>query len=185
VRTIIHSKTEGVFLKSAFDLFFFSCVPTIYEKATTFTDELDAKDFIQRCGAVEFPTDLEFLTVDTDANYATMDECIAAGVKPWDVRHVAPFKLDPRAAIRGHVICAGATRTGMSLMPHMQQLLQDHGGRVFLFDKGESSEALLSKIIEQEPDQLKRLMCIGRKRSVGPVAQPTADPYYRQFDKRR
>lgn len=91
MRTIIHSKTLGVYLGFNFGGAFFSFVPTIFTHATTFESEAKAKEFAQRfidAGNPDFPMDLEFLQVDTDSEMASMAVCVAAGVMPWEVDHV-------------------------------------------------------------------------------------------------
>ncbi len=117
MRIIIHSKTHGVYLQYSFGGAFFSFVPTIYSHATTFADEGDAREFARHNETdSEFPKDLEFLPVDTDAAEATMAECVAAGVKPWEVRHVEPFKFDFSADDVGHRVFIGSSRDGMRVI---------------------------------------------------------------------
>lgn len=134
MRVIINSKTQGVFLQYCFGLPFFSAVPSIYAHATTFADEADAKEFIARCFEDdEFPKDLEFLSADTDSSEASMDECVAAGVKPWAVRHMgSPIWWDTRSSSD-----QGSTRDGMSRsLTHLMANQMSAGGKVFVFDKG-------------------------------------------------
>lgn len=85
MRTIIHSKTKGVYLGSTFGGAFFSFVPTIFTHGTTFVDESEAREFVRHNESDdEFPQDVDFLQVNTDAAQASMAECVEAGVAQWD-----------------------------------------------------------------------------------------------------
>jgi len=77
-------------------------------------------------------------------------------------------------------------RAGMSFLSNCVALeLVAACGTVCVFDKGKSSEMVATEIHSPEIEQAQRVMRIGRKRNDGPVVQPKAEPYYRQFDKCR
>lgn len=71
--------------------------------------------------------------------------------------------------------------SGMSVIAHEVAL----GGTMVVLDKGSSAEGMAAAIRQQEAEQTQRVMRIGRKRNDGPVVQTKAEPYYRQFAKRR
>lgn len=78
------------------------------------------------------------------------------------------------------------SRAGMSFLASrlvMKQMAT--GGTMVVLDKGSSAEVMVAEIRRQEIEQAQRVMRIGRKRNDMPVVQPEAEPYYRQFDKRR
>lgn len=77
-------------------------------------------------------------------------------------------------------------RAGMSFLANQVMLEQMvAGGRVVVFDKGSTSEMAATEIHRLDSEQTQRVMRVGRKRNDGPVIQPKAVPYYRQFGKRR
>lgn len=89
--------------------------------------------------------------------------------------------------------CLGSlpSRAGMSFLASrlvMKQLVMKQmatGGTMVVLDKGSSAEVMVAEIRRQEIEQAQRVMRIGRKCNDMPVVQPEAEPYYRQFDKRR
>lgn len=90
--------------------------------------------------------------------------------------------------IREAAGCLGSipNRAGMSVLS--SQAMQKQiaaSGTVVVFDKGRSSEMSGTEIHCMEIEQTQRAMRVGRKRNDVPVAQSKAEPYYRQFEKRR
>ena len=59
------------------------------------------------------------------------------------------------------------------------------GGVVTVIDNGSSMEQLCEDIEKAKQEHIARIMSDGCKRNDGPVATPKAEPYYRQFDKRK
>jgi hypothetical protein len=104
MRVIVHSKSQGTLL--AYEAFlgwvlFSQASGDVVDEvrarqtALTFADAGEAQAFIKRIGGVLeadapepkqlFPSDLTFLVVESDAEYAPMSACVAAGVPPWGV----------------------------------------------------------------------------------------------------
>lgn len=96
-RFIIYSKADGTYIGATYGGPFFSgyAGSTFKNSADTFATDAEAREYASRSLTGEdFPTDLQMLAVQTDAEQATMDECIAAGVAPWE-HHIARLASDP------------------------------------------------------------------------------------------
>ncbi|HDR8993164.1 MAG: hypothetical protein ACN6QT_06105 [Burkholderia contaminans] len=138
MRVIIHSTSRGTLLdyNGFFGWAFFShdsgdVLAHVKAKQTarTFVDESDARAFIDRIDGVSsadseevFPSDLSFVQVGTDSEYAPVDVCVAAGVPSWtasEMRPVAPFRIVPHTADVGHTLVIGSVRAGKTVFrPH-------------------------------------------------------------------
>ncbi|MCR4469835.1 MULTISPECIES: hypothetical protein [unclassified Burkholderia] len=138
MRVIIHSTSRGTLLdyNGFFGWAFFShdsgdVLAHVKAKQTarTFVDEPDARAFIDRIDRVSnadseelFPTDLSFVQVDTDVEYAPVDVCVAADVPSWtapEVKPVAPFRIVAHTADAGHTLVIGSVRAGKTVFrPH-------------------------------------------------------------------
>lgn len=83
-RVILWSPTMGVYLGHAMGLGFWSKMENLdLKEAITFPDDMAAMDH-KKCWPSEYP-DVVTKPVE-DANndgYASMEECVAAGVEPW------------------------------------------------------------------------------------------------------
>jgi len=131
MRLIIHSTSRGTLLdyNGFFGWAFFSrdsgdVLAHVKAKQTarTFVDEPDARAFLDRLGGVSnadseelLPTDLSFVQVDTDAEYAPVVVCVAAGVPSWtaaDVKPLAPFRIIAHTADVGHTLVIGSVGAG-------------------------------------------------------------------------
>jgi hypothetical protein len=105
VRTLIVSRSRGVFLEVSPSGLVFSGAPNVpYRVARTFADVIDVRRFIARNHDGEdadrrFPSDLSFLPVTTNWQYASMDDCVAAGLARWAVTNEQPFVLRGMARI--------------------------------------------------------------------------------------
>lgn len=140
MRVIIHSTSRGTLLEynGFFGWAFFShdsgdvlAHVKARQTARTFVDEPDARAFIDRISGVSiadseelFPTDLSFVQVDTDAEYAPVDVCVAAGVPSWtapEVKPIAPFRFNVHTADVGHTLVIGSVRAGKTVfLPHLR-----------------------------------------------------------------
>ncbi|WP_175784878.1 hypothetical protein [Burkholderia ambifaria] len=138
MRVIIHSASRGTLLdyNGFFGWAFFShdsgdVLARVKAKQTarTFVDEPDARAFLDRIGGVSnadseelFPTDLSFVQVDTDAEYAPVVVCVAAGVPSWtasDVKPLAPFRIIAHTDDVGHTMVIGSVGAGkMAFLSH-------------------------------------------------------------------
>lgn len=145
MRVIIHSAQRGTFLdyNGFFGWAFFSgdagqisAIVKAKQAARTFASEADARAYIENLSlgysdaeadACEpIPTDLAFVQVDTVAEYAPIEACVAAGVPRWDapeVQPIPPFKFDFHAGHVGHTVVYGRTRSGKSVIPVFAKLL--------------------------------------------------------------
>lgn len=83
-RVVIYSESAGVFIGTCLGLAFFSEMDAAgQERAVTFADEAEARSFVAtwrnepeppwRCVQVETSKD----------NYATIDDCVRAGLPRW------------------------------------------------------------------------------------------------------
>lgn len=133
MRVIIHSTSRGTFLdyNGFFGWAFFSgdsgdIVARVKAEQTarTFASEADARAYIEQLGGYSdldglepVPTDLAFIPVDTNADYAPIDACVAAGVSRWEAPEVpltAPFKFNFHTGEVGHSFVYGQVGSGKS-----------------------------------------------------------------------
>jgi hypothetical protein len=123
VRFIIYSQTFGTYLAAS----------TFTNKATTWASRSEAAAHAAQFDAEDDPKGLEILPVDTNAEFATMEECVAAGAAPWE-HHIKRLACDPECyskvlskdLLRGlgddGLVLGGPARAGMGawfVLPHL------------------------------------------------------------------
>ena len=82
-KLLLHSKELGVYLGSCMGLGFWSELdPAGQTEAVTFDSKAIAEEFMNTWD--EEVTDVTFLPITTNDLHVSMDDCVRAGVKPWD-----------------------------------------------------------------------------------------------------
>jgi hypothetical protein len=81
-------KTMGVYLGSCLGLGFWSKLdPAGQDTAWTFESIQQAKDGVASWDSPIPENELMFTHVEVDGELATMEQCVAAGLEPWEVNH--------------------------------------------------------------------------------------------------
>lgn len=159
MRFIICSKTAGTYLAPNFGGQYFSGYEssTFTNKATTWPSKQAANAYAsEQFGDEDDPRDLEVLTVETGEDYATMEQCVAAGAAPWE-HHLKKLESDPdvynKPAAKlllpalgdGGLVFGARAAAGnwfnLALLPLMVS-----GRKTFFFDADQSSRSILGNV---------------------------------------
>lgn len=134
MRFIIYSQACGTFIGSTYGGPFFSGFSgsTFKNAADTFASIAEAQEYSARVlTGDDLPPDLQILAVQTDAEEATMDDCVAAGTAAWS-HHIARLAIDPGCYSRpfsfvgwGHSMVIGPARSGKSVWLGIQPTCVD------------------------------------------------------------
>lgn len=124
-KILITHPQHGVFLGSAMGLAFWSeCESAGQNQAVICSTEDTAREFIATWSEIPEGLELQEVMVDDQAEYATIDQCVAAGLKAWDPcpsGSFSPVKKDMLGVLRT------SERMFMQLSNYAQHGAEDAG----------------------------------------------------------
>lgn len=86
MKGVIYNEEEGIYLGECMGLGFWSKMdPCGQEAACLFESEEEMRKYIESWNESEFKhNEFKFVPVEAKGDYATIEECVAAGLPAWD-----------------------------------------------------------------------------------------------------
>lgn len=94
-RVVITHREWGIYLGSCFGMGFWTKLdPVGQDSAVTFSSEREARAIIDIWESKPAPDDIHCAWVSTETGYASIDECVAAGLDRWDPNSIPGTLLE-------------------------------------------------------------------------------------------